>query len=351
MNMRDRGLAEFLAENANREKDAGPVPSRLTVTCDEEHIDLSRYLDRDSLEEIDIRACYNAKSIDFRALEGNQTLRIIRIIGNGPIEELIFPSTCPNLEELIIRGSSPVLEVLPEVDPALVQKLREQYYPYRNWGIGELATRPTLDERRKYWKELELPEPKEPVVSSPPPLDLSGLDGCPRLRVIKITNNHFGESGVILPSRCPNLEAVLLNETRVKEWRLDDSPKIRLVKLEVPDYKHGPIDLAPLLAHFKSPRKPPIISLKSNTELDPEQLIKGYDKFPKRVKDRTIIMCTPHYRGHIYIPPFSYTSKIWNEYLFLLGVYGIASRPHGWQQDKKWQNIPFRPGLYKDYGE
>jgi hypothetical protein len=275
---------------------------------------------------------------------------------------LTFPSICSNLEELIIMDNWPGLEVLPEVDPRLLKKLREQTPPYsfwyRNWGKGELKNKPTLQERRMYWKELEIPRPKEPV--QPPVFDLSGLDGCPRLRVFKIARNHFGKSiarghfgksGVILPSRCSALEAVLLNETKVEEWRLEGSPKIRLVKLEIPDYDYGRIDLSPLLAHFKSPRKPPLISIEYKIDENPEYVIKGYDKFPKRVKERMIIMCTSPDIIHFYIPPFRFTNKIWQEYLFLLGVYGVVSLHPGWTRDKKWQKGPFRPDLFKDYGE
>ena len=291
---------EHVSDHTNIMSDSTAIT--LSITCDAQHIEPSRLINYKCLEQLDIYRCENAKSIDLSALNGNQTLRIIRIINNGRIEHLVLPSGCDRLEELIITNNKTVMKKqnrFPETIP-LPKDFRE---------------RSLFIQKRNQERMIRI---QKRMI-----LDLSTLDGSPRLRVFKIADNEFDSSGVILPEWCPNLEVVLLNETRVKEWRLVGCPKLRLIRLKTLSHEPFIIDIdRTSLIFWESQSKPPIIDITFKSMY----LIRN---IPERVKGR-IVERVEYNDGPVA------DKRVLRECEYLLMLYGVIdSKRDGPSKDRR----------------
>lgn len=200
------------------------------------------------VEYLSVQQCDKLESVDLSALDGCSTLQGIRIFrNNGDIKNLVLPSGCPSLVEVIIESN---------------------YSPVN-------------------------------------PVDLSVLDKSPELRYLRLCKNG---GSFILPSECPSLEVLVLNWSTVEDWRLDGCPELKLVmltslnrevvryrdrfdgKIKVDPYggKKLTLDLEPLLKHYISTEKPPIIYISDEYGYRVEDQITDYDKLPQTMRERII---------------------------------------------------------------
>lgn len=285
----------------------------LSVTSDAQNLDFTKLSDCQCLEQLDIYRCNNVRSIDLSALDGNPTLKFIRIHQNGPIEHLIMPSGCENLTEFVItENKSPPAKSIPVL----------------------VGPRDFLN--RFVTSDQKIPRPL---------IDLSTLDGSPSLRVFKLSDNEFGLIGVILPSHCPNLHVIVLNNTIVKEWRLEECPRLQLVKLKT---SRPSLDLGSLFSSYKSSQKPPIIDIDIRIEKYLEHLIVDYEDIPQKIKERII----PRY---VFECEEEVDENVLIESMVLLCLYGIVTSPYNWHTSERYMNADFPRrdftllGTYSDY--
>ena len=202
----------------------------------------------EGIEYLSVQQCDKLESVDLSALDGCPTLQGIRIFrNNGDIKSIVLPTGCPSLVEVTIESN---------------------YSPVH-------------------------------------PVDLSALDKSPELRYLRLCKNG---GSFILPSECPSLEVLVLNRSTVEDWRLDGCPELKLVMLtslgrEVVRYRNpfdGKIsvdpyggkkltmDLEPLLKHYISTEKPPIIYISDEYGYRVEDQITDYNNLPQNIRERII---------------------------------------------------------------
>jgi hypothetical protein len=200
----------------------------------------------EGVEYLNIQDCEDLQDVDLSSLDGCQTLQGIRVFrcwNQGTLKRLVLPSGCPSLVEVTM----------------------------------------------------------ESIFSFGHPIDLSVLDGSPNLQYLRLCNS----GRFILPSKCPSLEVLNLTNAAVDEWRLEECPGLKLVMLVSlgPEKFHvqtlrgtpgvfygGPmtLDLEPLLRHYMSSERPPIIYISDKHGFRLEHNVTDYDRLPETVKNRII---------------------------------------------------------------
>lgn len=240
------------------------------------------------LEKIIVSKCENVRTIDLKPLDNCPTLRVIKIVDNGEFKELILPSGCVNLEEIVISGN--------KRKPPIQKQNIEKRNPELEKVIVDAGFRAIMIEgkvvvQREEPVSFSERKAKQAIwdkIHSIQPIDLSVLDDSPNLRIIDLEDNDHRE--VVLPSRCPNLEVVLLDDSRVVEWRLEGCPRLRLVTYFQDGQNDGKqLDLS-FLRQYKSPMKSPLIGIRISM-LIPDSIsgiIEDYEKFPEGIQTRIV---------------------------------------------------------------
>ena len=269
---------------------------KLTIITQEKNIEISPDLFDEGIEEILISGCHSAELIDLSPLDKCPTLRAITISGNRAFERLVLPAECPSLENVIITYNTLRITGPTTVDPSVLHELRKKIYPYYDpYPTGTYKDKPTWIEKLRFWKELGLPDPENKYI--PKPIDLSRLDGSPRLRYIQVTDN-YEEYGVILPQNCPELEEITLKESHVVGWWLENCPKLEYVRLEVPhESRYNFLDMTPFLNQYDSPEQMPLIHVTVNS-VRGASVILGYDNLPEEIKEHIVIHIPEKYRNY-----------------------------------------------------
>lgn len=235
------------------------------------YIDLSKLSDCKQIHEIEFEQCPNLESIDLTVLNDSSSLRVIKILGNGTLNHItglgtlrsiILPSGCHNLESVIIIGN------VFRSERILTPADRETYsIPVGLSGF--------------------IPDRHDIV-------DLRVLNGGPSLKVLYIMKNR-NLNRIILPSKCPNLEAVVLRGNWLRQLsfvmdpsdddpfhQLEECPKLRFLDLSF----NEALETALLfLRQYSITEQPPIIGVQFS-ELP--IIILFFDSFPKRIKVRFV---------------------------------------------------------------
>lgn len=290
----EKGLEKDLEEDRLVVVPVDSTATEMTIKYSAKEIDFSNLSACRSLEEITIQECVNVESINLNSLNNSPTLRVIRVVRNG-CYRLTLPSGCENLEEVII------------IDNQLRRKTRPRDSELEKVTVGQGCNPVKIDgvvtvqriepKSSRQWKD-------EFALLQPKPIDLSVLDGSPKLRVLIARDSH---AHVILPTKCPNLEAALLDNNTVEKWRLGDCPMIRLVTMS---FRGIDIDLRTFLGQYKSPRTPPIIFVAYDfPEAGAGNFIVGFDSFPKRIQKRFVSW---------------QTDRRWKEYCSLRREYDVG---------------------------